>query len=193
MLVLLPESSRAAPIAHWTSKPRIFARRAAGSESVITEEASVAKVESAAAGLPVDTHDFVPLKTKIPACFQSANSCMTQTRNCSGHGRCVNKYVPLPDPDNEKRADDDGEGPAVCFFCHCASTLDRPEGEGIGISTTHWAGNMCQKRDISAPFWMITIFSVSIIGALTFAIGMLFSVGEEKLPGVIGAGVSKAK
>ncbi len=43
------------------------------------------------------------------------------------------------------------------------------------------------------PFWLIVGFTVTIIGAISFAIGLLFSVGEERLPGVIGAGVSKSK
>lgn len=62
-----------------------------------------------------------------------------------------------------------------------------------GRKTIHWGGNMCQKEDISVPFWLIVGFTVTIIGAITFAIGLLFSVGEEKLPGVIGAGVSRSK
>jgi len=192
MLVFLPESSRDSPIAHWTTTPRPIARRAAGSESVMTEDdVPGAKASAAPANKFVDTHDFVPLKAKIPACFQSSNSCMTQTHNCSGHGRCLDKYASSANEGSVRRADDDTPV-LVCFVCHCTSTLNRPEGEG-GLSTTHWAGNMCQKRDISVEFWMITIFSVFIIGALTFAVGMLFSVGEEKLPGVIGAGVSKAR
>jgi len=52
---------------------------------------------------------------------------------------------------------------------------------------------MCQKEDISTQFWLIAGFTITIIGAVTFAIGLLFSVGEEKLPGVIGAGVSRSK
>ena len=190
MLVLLPESSRTTSISRWTTKPQTHVRRAANSESVLAEDTTLAVKADKSAGPFADAHDFVPLKTKIPACFQSLNTCMTQTRNCSGHGRCVNKYEASPGKE-VKRADDDTR--PVCFTCRCVSTLNRPEGEGVGLSTTQWAGNMCQKQDISVPFWLILSFSVSIIGALTFAIGMLFSVGEQQLPGVIGAGVSKTK
>lgn len=52
---------------------------------------------------------------------------------------------------------------------------------------------MCQKEDVSVQFWLIAGFTVTIVGAVTFAIGLLFSVGEEQLPGVIGAGVSRSK
>lgn len=55
-----------------------------------------------------------------------------------------------------------------------------------------WAGPACQKRDISSPFFLIA--SVSIIGtlAISAAIGLLFKVGQDELPGVIGAGVGSA-
>jgi 1,4-dihydroxy-2-naphthoate octaprenyltransferase len=50
---------------------------------------------------------------------------------------------------------------------------------------------MCQKKDVSVPFWLLAGFTIGIIGVVTFAIGLLYSIGEEKLPGVIGAGVSR--
>jgi hypothetical protein len=40
---------------------------------------------------------------------------------------------------------------------------------------------------------MLAGFTITIVGAVSFAISMLFSVGEETLPGVIGAGVSRSK
>lgn len=134
-------------------------------------------------------NEFVPAAAaaSIPACFQSFNSCDTATNSCSGHGKCVDKYAinngGIASPNAAKGS---------CFVCHCLSTLNRPEDEG-GLSTTQWAGNMCQKIDVSVPFWLITGFTVAIVGAVAFAIGLLFSVGEEKLPGVIGAGVSRSK
>jgi len=106
---------------------------------------------------------------------------MTTTGNCSSHGECANKYG----------ADDK----LSCFVCSCKATVIKP-GEGPeqkGRQTQHWGGNMCQKEDISTQFWLIAGFTITIIGAVTFAIGLLFSVGEEKLPGVIGAGVSRSK
>jgi 1,4-dihydroxy-2-naphthoate octaprenyltransferase len=52
---------------------------------------------------------------------------------------------------------------------------------------------MCQKEDISVQFWLIAGFTIMIVGVTAFAIGLLYSVGEETLPGVIGAGVSRSK
>lgn len=43
---------------------------------------------------------------------------------------------------------------------------------------------------MSTAFWLIATSSIVMAGLVGWAIGMLFSVGEEKLPGVIGAGVS---
>lgn len=60
-------------------------------------------------------------------------------------------------------------------------------------SITHWAGGACSKQDISVQFWLFAGFTISLLTILYLAIGMLFSVGEEKLPGVIGAGVSRSK
>lgn len=54
----------------------------------------------------------------------------------------------------------------------------------------NYGGPACQKKDISGPFWLIAGFTIVIIGLVSWAIGMMFSIGEEKLPGVIGAGVS---
>lgn len=70
---------------------------------------------------------------------------------------------------------------------------DGSEPGAIGEKTIRWGGNMCQKKDVSIPFWLLTGFTIAIVGMITFAIGLLYSVGEEQLPGVIGAGVSRSK
>jgi hypothetical protein len=111
---------------------------------------------------------------------------MAQTNSCSGHGECANKFGGNSTSSTSA---------ASCFACVCKATVVE-RGEGAltkGRLTTHWGGNMCQKEDISVEFWLIAGFTVTIVGAVTFAIGLLFSVGEEKLPGVIGAGVSRSK
>ncbi|KAJ3563180.1 hypothetical protein NPX13_g8289 [Xylaria arbuscula] len=57
----------------------------------------------------------------------------------------------------------------------------------------NWGGDICQKRDVSTPFWMFAGVTITLVATIAFSIGLLFSVGEEKLPGVIGAGVSRSK
>lgn len=132
---------------------------------------------------PVETteaqeHDFfisTKARKNIPACFSSADSCVTGTGNCSGHGQCQNRYA----------KPDGSEGKEVCYTCHCLSTVSDSG------SLTHWAGGACSKKDVSTPFWLFAGFTILLLGILTLSIGMLFSVGEETLPGVIGAGVSR--
>ncbi|KAI1436898.1 hypothetical protein GGR50DRAFT_179434 [Xylaria sp. CBS 124048] len=114
----------------------------------------------------------------VPTCFASFNACETATNSCSGHGQCVDRWG--------KDATDNS-----CFFCHCAKTVDT-DSKGRE-QVFHWGGGMCQKRDISTPFWLFAGVSITLVGTIAFSIGLLFNVGEEKLPGVIGAGVSRSK
>jgi hypothetical protein len=132
---------------------------------------------------PVETskaqeHEFF-VSTKagktIQSCFNSVDSCVTATGNCSGHGECQNRYAKK----------DGSEGKEVCYTCHCLSTVSKSG------SLTHWAGGACSKKDVSTPFWLFFGFTILLLGILTLSINMLFSVGEETLPGVIGAGVSR--
>ncbi|KAL9574380.1 hypothetical protein ACKAV7_001534 [Fusarium commune] len=123
---------------------------------------------------PAET-STTPAKPSNPikaVCFTSEDSCMEATGNCTGHGKCLNKYSQSKDS---------------CFACHCQVTKSESG------SVTHWGGNMCQKQDISVQFWLFAGFTIALLTILYMAIGMLFSVGEEKLPGVIGAGVSRSK
>ena len=39
-------------------------------------------------------------------------------------------------------------------------------------------------------FWLIALFSVGMVGLVSFAIGQIMTMGGEELPSVIGAGVS---
>ncbi|KAL7943058.1 hypothetical protein V8C42DRAFT_347036 [Trichoderma barbatum] len=118
----------------------------------------------------------------IPACFDSLDSCISKTGNCSHQGQCLDKYA-------SKDADTLASGRApVCFACHCLSTRTEDNGP-----LTHWAGPTCAKKDISVPFWLFAGFTLLMLGTISLAVTMLYSVGDEQLPGVIGAGVSKSK
>ncbi|KAH9883273.1 hypothetical protein F4778DRAFT_288878 [Xylariomycetidae sp. FL2044] len=112
----------------------------------------------------------------IPSCFASQSACAAATNDCSGHGECVDRF----------QGSDDS-----CFFCYCIPTVDMVNGTAKN-TTSRWGGSMCQKRDVSTPFWMFAGVSLTLVGTIAFAISLLFSVGEEKLPGVIGAGVSRS-
>ncbi|KAK1764730.1 hypothetical protein QBC33DRAFT_545807 [Phialemonium atrogriseum] len=185
-LVLLPESSRSTGASSWAAKPSgpSDLRRRDSAETVLSDSSSSSETTRPASS-PAGAGPFPFAQdepgSRIPQCFQSQNSCDARTKGCSGHGACVDKYA--SDPRTK----------LVCFACQCQRQI-LPPGEGRpGNKTIFWGGNMCQKKDISSPFWLIAGFTVTIVGVLSFAISLLFNVGEETLPGVIGAGVSRAK
>ena len=165
-LVLLPS---AATGKSWSDKSPELRRRQ--TEHVITSsgKASRPATTSAAAAKTSGLHAKVP----VPACFGSEASCVKATGNCSEHGSCINKH---------------GEGSKeACYACHCLST------RSASGSLTHWAGPTCAKADVSVSFWLFVGFTVALVGILSLSVTMLFNVGEEKLPGVIGAGVARSK
>jgi hypothetical protein len=113
-----------------------------------------------------------------PLCYNSLDSCIRSTNACSGHGECYKKR-------------NGTEATAPCFACLC-----KPQFENVLVNkrnltrTSYWGGGACQKEDISESFWLLATASVVLVGLVSWAIGAMFSIGEEKLPGVIGAGVS---
>ncbi len=117
----------------------------------------------------------VTVNRKFPAlCHASLEVCTNATNSCSGHGECYKKYGPA-----------DGESGAACYTCGC-----KPSSHSDGTGVVYWGGAACQKRDISSQFWLLASFSVLLMGLVGWAIGMMYSIGNEKLPGVIGAGVA---
>lgn len=113
-----------------------------------------------------------PLPGILPACYSSQRLCESTTRRCTGHGSCKLKYT----------NHDDKKG-TECWSCSCVSTKN--DGK-----TTQWGGPACQKKDISVEFWLIALFSIGMVALVGFAVGSVWSMGDEELPSVIGAGVS---
>ena len=64
------------------------------------------------------------------------------------------------------------------------------ENEDGTQKTVQWGGLACQKKDVSVPFFLFASFGVAMAALVFGAIGMLFSMGSEELPSVIGAGVA---
>ncbi|KAG8157471.1 hypothetical protein KVR01_012855 [Diaporthe batatas] len=192
-LVLLPESSRGSKHSYWTTGAPTDLRRRFSDEAPMSDspkavetvdKVSVSPGSGAAAA--VDLGAFANSNNKKGdkmnlGCFSSLNSCAAATGNCTGHGACVDKYA-VPGQ---------GSGEKVCFVCSCLSTKKFPDREDS--KHVHWGGAYCQKIDVSSPFWLIATTTVVLIGLVGGCIAMLFSIGEEKLPGVIGAGVSRSK
>ena len=174
-VVLLPQAAANSEPQYWSDKAQELRRRQA--EQVISAPEEAAETETTTPPAPTSSAPSHH-KGPIPACFNSQESCMEATDNCSGRGNCTNKYGTAPaDP---KEGD-------VCYICHCIGT------ESKSGSVTHWGGPTCGKQDISVPFWLFATSGVFLAGIVYFAIGLLYSIGEEQLPGVIGAGVSRSK
>ncbi|KAB8267383.1 hypothetical protein BDV30DRAFT_231664 [Aspergillus minisclerotigenes] len=115
-----------------------------------------------------------------PVCFTSNSSCNLATDSCSGHGFCYKKSGSA----NDEAASD-------CYACKCKSTIVTKEDGAV--QKFRWGGPACQKRDISSPFFLIAGISVLVVMAAGTAVGMLFHIGQNELPGVISAGVGPAK
>ncbi|PLN75502.1 hypothetical protein BDW42DRAFT_180516 [Aspergillus taichungensis] len=116
------------------------------------------------------------LSTSFPSCFNSEASCIEATHGCSGHGSCYNKQRSV-----------NGGAKSDCYTCKCRETITRKEDGSI--QKFSWGGSACQKRDISTPFFLVAGISIIAIVATGAAVGMLYYVGQDELPGVISAGV----
>lgn len=174
-IILLPAISESASSRKWSDKVEHLRRDI--NEQVISSFGTTADFVEPTP--PVSEENVVkPPKGRIPSCFTSVESCVSGTNNCSHQGECVDRFG-------------GAKGKTVkeaCFVCHCLSTR-----HGKSNSLTHWAGPTCAKKDISVPFWLFAGTTLALIGIVSLAISSLYSIGDEKLPGVIGAGVSKSK
>lgn len=115
----------------------------------------------------------------VAQCFASASDCQKGTANCTGHGECIKK--PGTASGNEETGD--------CYVCSCNKPEVRKNDDGT-TKTTYFGGSACQKKDISAPFWIITLTTGSLLALIGFGLSMLYAMGNAELPSVIGAGVS---
>ncbi|KAK3111615.1 hypothetical protein LTR53_012957 [Teratosphaeriaceae sp. CCFEE 6253] len=116
----------------------------------------------------------------LPACFTTQSACESTTRSCMGHGTCAKKYTDQSASPKSSFRD--------CYACICSPTkFTASDGK---VTTTYWGGPACQKRDVSVQFWMLALFTVGLVGLVSFAVGELVAMGGQELPSVIGAGVS---
>lgn len=141
-----------------------------------TEMLPRSSVSDAQSTLQKSTEDLAMSSLLAPVCHASNSSCADATNNCSGHGHCYLKS---------------SSGDTQCFACRCQATV-RTKSDG-SKQKIYWGGPACQKEDISSPFFLIAGVSVLVIVLASSAVGMLFSMGSEELPSVIGAGVGGSK
>ncbi|KAJ5752356.1 hypothetical protein N7520_009273 [Penicillium odoratum] len=137
-------------------------------------------VSEAQDDLQMSSRDLSLHSNLAPVCHASNSSCAEATNNCSGHGYCYLKY------------ESGGETTAGnCYACRCQETVVRKK-DGT-TQKIQWGGPACQKKDISSPFFLIAGVSVFAIMMVSSVVGMLFSMGQQELPSVIGAGVGGSK
>jgi hypothetical protein len=135
--------------------------------------------------LPQNIPDFSPLQatstlpdSPLQTCFSSQHACESGTNNCTDHGICSLKFS-IKTGENTTNN---------CYGCVCSSKVTKnPDGSK---KTTYYGGGACQKKDIVAPFWLLAGTTVFFISLISFVIGLLYSMGNDELPSVIGAGVS---
>lgn len=187
VVIYFPESSRHSGPNSWDSQSPAHHKRQAAAEAILSDSdddqsLAIAAEESTASDAP-------PQATSIPvgllessSCFASLNSCVNATGNCSGHGSCEDILVGRDDDGNRLPSKDDG---LACFQCQCKGT------RGDTGSVTHWAGNRCQKVDYSVPFTLFLGTGILLVSITAGAVTLLYTIGEQPLPGVLGAGVSK--
>ncbi|EEH17792.1 hypothetical protein PABG_00355 [Paracoccidioides brasiliensis Pb03] len=116
----------------------------------------------------------------MPFCYNDNRTCTEATNSCSGHGSCYRKFG--------SKEGSKGD----CYACKCGRTVVRTNQDG-SVKTVQWGGPACQKKDVSIPFYSIAGISILVVFSIAGGIRMLFSVGMEELPSVLGAGVAVPK
>lgn len=66
----------------------------------------------------------------------------------------------------------------------------RQDDDGKNVKTVQWGGSACERKDVSMPFFLFAGFGVFMTALVVGAVGMLYGMGSEELPSVIGAGVT---
>jgi len=75
----------------------------------------------------------------VSTCFASADKCSNETSSCSGRGKCVEA----------------SKAGKTCFVCSCGVSTT---GEGNKVKTTYWAGESCERKDVSG-YVLFTLWS----------------------------------
>ncbi|KAJ3523885.1 hypothetical protein NMY22_g11239 [Coprinellus aureogranulatus] len=110
----------------------------------------------------------------ISSCFSTEEVCKNSTDFCSGHGGCV-------------KASKAGR---TCFVCTCSPSI---KGEGSKKETTYWAGQSCEKKDISSTFTLLAGTTLVLIIVVFGSISLLYTVGDQALPSILLATAVNSK
>ena len=121
-----------------------------------------------------------PVTGVLPVCHSSLKSASSATHNCSGHGAPYLKYQTKSSSESDKMLD--------CWACKCGTSVSKDKDGKV--KTVYWGGPACQKKDISVQFWLLAALGVGLAATTSWGVGLLYSIGDEELPSVIGAGVA---
>ena len=120
-------------------------------------------------------------KATMKLCHSTLDACMSATDNCSGHGKCYEKNA---------TQGDGAESTRPCWACVCNRNGTIRTNADSSKKTTYWGGPACSKQDVSAPFFLLAGATIFLLAAVSWGIGLMYSIGQEPLPSVIGAGVA---
>jgi hypothetical protein len=107
----------------------------------------------------------------LSTCFSSGDVCEDATNGCSGRGVCVSA----------------SKAGMTCFVCACQVTTS-DEGR-----TEAWAGEACERKDISGPFVLITGTVIGLILLIGGSVSLLYTVGGQELPSLLMGGAVGAR
>lgn len=161
----------------YTNPPALHRRANPLQEAPLITESPLPINDHSTTLAPLAKNYSGPLRGILPQCYSSKSECESITRNCTGHGSCSLKYT-----------NKDAQPAAACYSCACSATVITRDGGAK--KTTNWGGPACQKKDVVMPFWLLAGFTVIMVSLVSWAIGMLLTMGNQDLPSVIGAGVS---
>ncbi|KAF8973020.1 hypothetical protein BDZ97DRAFT_1912616 [Flammula alnicola] len=110
----------------------------------------------------------------VSTCFTSLDACNNGTSSCSGRGQCAEA----------------SKAGRTCFVCTCGVTKT---GEGKKVKTTYWAGESCERKDVSGPFVLLSGTVIVIILLIVGSVSLLYDVGDQSLPSTLLATAVPAK
>ncbi|CAE6431519.1 unnamed protein product [Rhizoctonia solani] len=116
---------------------------------------------------PIERRAPVSGSVPIYSCFKNADTCRNATSACSERGSCV----PV------------SRAGRTCYTCKC-----EPSRSKDGMTTTYWAGQRCERKDVSSAFVLLTGTVVGVLAVAFGSVALLYTVGDEKLPGTLTGG-----
>lgn len=107
-----------------------------------------------------------PAKKGVASCQLTQEACEDATDSCSGHGSCTQI--------------------GKCWTCICSPTV----AKGL---TTYWAGNSCEKEDISTTFNLLLWTTVVLAFTMAAGVKFMYGCGSGPLPSVLQAATVQTK